>query len=166
MCPSTVLGSTTKATLKDGKILVTVTGADKETIAAIQKRADELLKEKADNLAPGSTSSGHDQKGMHGGGMGMCPVFVPEGASAVAANNASGVVVTITPSKADKPAEFKATVDARITRAAEWVKTNVKAGAGHEGGVGGANGPEHANHTGKGDGHGKDRERQAAGSAK
>ena len=163
MCPSTVLGSTTKADLKDGKILVAITGSDKESIAAVQKRAEQLLKEKADNLAAGTTSSGHDQKGTHGGGLGLCPVYVPEGASAVAANTATGVVVTITPSKTDKPAEFKATVDARIARAADWVKTNVKAGAGNEGGVGGAAGPEHANHTGKGDGKGK--ERQAAGSA-
>lgn len=163
MCPSTVVGSTTKADLKDGKILVTVTGGDKEVIAAVQKRAEGLLKEKADNPAAGSTSSGHDQKGTHGGGLGLCPVYVPEGAAAVAANTATGVVVTITPAKTDKPSDFKAIVDARITKAAEWVKTNVKAGAGNEGGVGGANGPEHANHTGKGDGKGK--ERQAAGSA-
>jgi hypothetical protein len=156
-CPSTVFGATTKDELKAGKIIVTISATDKEAIATIQKRADELLKDKADNLAPGSTTSHHDQKGTHGGGMGMCPIFVPEGANAVAQHDAKGVVVTITPAASDKPADFKGIVDARITKASEWLKANVKGGAGNEGGVGPGDGPDSGNHTGKGDGKGKQR---------
>ena len=168
MCPSTVLGATTKDELKAGKIIVTISATDKDAIVAIQKRAAELLKEKTDNTAAGSTTSGHDQKGTHGGGMGLCPVFVPEGATATAKDDAKGVVVTITPSAKDKPADFKAIVDARITKSADWVKANIKAGdQGNEGGVGGGKGSDGSNHSGKGDGKGKDRkDGSGAGSAK
>jgi hypothetical protein len=162
MCPSTVVGSTTKDELKGGKILVTISATEKEAITAIQTRAAELIKEKADNTAPGSTTSGHDQKGTHGGGMGMCPVFVPEGASATAANDAKGVVVTITPDAKTKPDEFKQIVDARITKAADWLKDNIKAGGKlNEGGTGGGSGHDGMNRSGKGDGKGA--ARKAAG---
>lgn len=158
MCPSTVAGSTTKDELKGGKILVTITATDKDAITAIQTRATELIKEKADNSAPGSTSSGHDQKGTHGGGMGICPVFVPEGATAEAKNDATGVVITITPDKKAKPEEFKQIVDARIEKAAEWLKTNNKPGGKlSEEGTGGGSNHEGMNHSGKGDGKGAER---------
>ncbi len=153
-CPSTVFGSTTKAELKDGKILVTITSDDKDAISAIQKRAEELLKEKAD----GTSGTAHDQKGTHGGGMGMCPVFLGEGGKAAAKNDAKGVVVTITPK--DKPDALKGEIDARITKAADWVKANVKAGdKGTMGGVGGGSGDHGMNHSGQGDGKGLDRDK-------
>jgi hypothetical protein len=157
-CPSTVVGSTTKAELKDGKVLLTISSDDKDAILAIQKRSTDLLKEKLDG---GPSGAAHDQKGTHGGGMGMCPVFLGEGGTAAAANNDKGVVITITPK--DKPDALKAEIDARITKSADWVKANLKAGdKGTMGGVGGGSGDDGMNHSGQGDGKGL--ERKAAGS--
>lgn len=157
-CPSTVVGSTSKAEVKDGKVLLTISSDDKDAIIAVQKRSTDLLKEKQDG---GGSGAGHDQKGTHGGGMGMCPVFLGKGGTAVAANNDKGVVITITPK--DKPDALKAEIDARITKAADWVKANLKAGdKGTMGGVGGGSGDDGMNHSGQGDGKGI--ERKAAGS--
>src|SRR5207237_5730888 len=109
-----------------------------------------LLKEKSD----GATGAAHDQKGTHGGGMGMCPVFFGEGGTAKAAHDASGVTITVTPKI--KPDELKAQIDTRIAKATEWVKANIKPGdASNQGGVGGTMGDHGANHSGKGDGKGK-----------
>ena len=156
-CPSTVFTSTTKAELKDGKILVTVTSDDKDAVAAIQKRAEELLKQKAD----GGNGSAHDQKGTHGGAMGMCPIYLGEGGTATAKNEDKGVTVTITPK--DKADILKGEIDSRITKAADWVKTNYKEGdKGSMGGTGGGSANDGMNHSGQGDGKGM--ERKAAGS--
>jgi hypothetical protein len=155
-----VSGSATKAELKDGKILVTITSADKDAILAIQTRAAELVKEKTDGGAPGD---GHDQKGTHGGGMGLCPVHVTGGAKAEVKNEKDGVVVTITPK--EKPELLKTEIDARITKAADWVKANIKEGdKGTQGGVGGGGGDHGMNHSGDGDGMGKDKGPGSAGS--
>ncbi len=152
-CPSTVFGSTTKAELKGGKILVTITSADKDAVVAIQKRSAELVKEKTDG---GASGDGHDQKGTHGGGMGLCPVHVAGGAAAEVKNEADGVVVTITPK--EKPELLKTEIDGRITKAAEWVKANIKEGEqGTQGGVGGGAGEHGMNHSGDGDGKGKEK---------
>jgi hypothetical protein len=155
MCPSTVLGATTTSAVKGKAIVVTVESKDKDAIAAIQKRADKLLAEKKDGPA---TGVGHDQKGSHGGTQGLCPVHVPEGATATAKHEAKGVVVTITPK--DKPDELAKDIDARIARASDWVKTNVKAGdQGNQGGVGGGKNEDGSNHSGKGDGKGHERKK-------
>lgn len=151
-CPSTVLGATTKAELKDGKILVSIAADDKDAVVAIQKRTEALLKEKAD----GGNGSAHDQKGTHGGGMGMCPVYLGEGGTAEAKNDDKGVTVTITPK--DKADILKGEIDSRITKAADWVKENVKAGDKlNMGGVGGGSGNDGMNHSGQGDGKGIER---------
>jgi hypothetical protein len=158
-CPSTVFGSTTTAELKDGKILVTITSADKDAVAAIQRRSAELVKEKTDG---GAAGDGHDQKGTHGGGMGLCPVHVTGGAAAEVKNEKEGVVVTITPK--EKPELLKTEIDARITKAAEWVKANIKEGdKGTQGGVGGGAGEHGMNHSGDGDGKGQEDKSDKAG---
>lgn len=152
-CPSTVFGSTTTSELKDGKILVTISANDKDAILAIQTRSAELVKEKTDGVTAGD---GHDQKGTHGGGMGLCPIHVVAGAKAEVANAKDGVVVTITPT--EKPELLKTEIDARITKAAEWVKANIKEGEqGTQGGVGGGEGEHGMNHSGDGDGKGKEK---------
>jgi hypothetical protein len=158
-CPSTVFGSTTAAEWKTGWkyviVHVNATGKDaKDAVAAIQKRTDELLKEKQGAKAP---TASHDQKGTHGGGMGLCPIYVPEGAKATAKHVKDGVTVTITPK--DKAEDLKADVEARIGRAQQWVKDNIKPGdKGNMGGVGGGKGPEKdSNHKGQGDAKGKER---------
>lgn len=151
-CPSTVFGSTTKSDTKGKDVVVTITSTDKDAIVAIQKRTTELLAEKKDN----ATGGGHDQKGTHGGGTGICPVYLPEGATAKAKNDKTGVIVTITPK--DKPEDLKKEVDARITKADEWVKANIKPGdKANQGGVGGGKGAHGANHSGEGDAKGKER---------
>jgi hypothetical protein len=158
MCPSTVLGATTKAAQKDKSVVITIAATDKDAIAAIQKRADHLLAEKHD--APSGT--GHDMKGTHGGSQGLCPIYVPDGAKATAKHAVSGVVVTITPK--DTPAELAREIDARIAKAADWVKLNVKQGdQGNQGGVGGGKGDDGSNHSGKGDGKGRDRKKGGGG---
>jgi len=158
MCPSTVLGATTKAAQKDKSVVVTIEATDKDAVAAIQKRADHLLAEKRD--VPSGT--GHDMKGTHGGSQGLCPVYVPDGSKATAKRAAGGVVVTITPK--DKPDELAKEIDGRIAKAADWVKVNVKEGdQGNQGGVGGGKGDDGSNHSGKGDGKGRDRKKGGGG---
>jgi hypothetical protein len=157
MCPSTVLGATTRAAAKGKTVIVTVESDDKDAIAAIQKRADELLEKRA---AP--TGVGHDRKGTHGGARGLCPVYVPEGAKAAARRAPRGVVVTITPK--DKPDELATEIDARIAKAAAWIKANVKDGdKQNQGGVGGGKGEDGSNHSGKGDGKGHERRKGGGG---
>jgi hypothetical protein len=152
-CPSTVFGSTTKAEIKGKAVVVTVSSDDKDAIASIQARTDEMLKARMDKKAPGE---GHDQRGTHGGKIGLCPMHIPEGATAKAAHTKTGVTVTITPK--DKLDDLKKEIDDRIAKAADWVKTNIKPGdKGNEGGVGGGKGKDGSNHSGKGDGKGQER---------
>lgn len=153
-CPSTVLGSTTKVDVKGKAVVVTVTSDDADAVKAIQKRAASLLAEKKD----GTTGSQHDQKGTHGGGMGLCPIYVPEGATATAKNEKKGVAVTITPK--ENPADLKTEIDGRVTKAADWVKENIKPGdKANEGGVGGGKGDDGMNRSGSGDGKGIERKK-------
>lgn len=151
-CPSTVLGATTSAVVKAKTVVVTVSSKDKDAIAAIQKRADEMLKARQDTKV-GDT---HDRQGSKGGKDGLCPIVIPEGGKATAKNDKSGVVITI--AGGEKPAELKAEIDRRIAKAADWVKANIQAGdKGNEGGVGGGKGNDGSNHSGKGDGKGQER---------
>lgn len=157
MCPSTVLSAKTTQSVKGKAVVVTIESSDKDAIAAIQKRTDELLAEKKTGPASGTV---HNQKGSYGGGKGLCPVYVPDGASASGKREAKGVVVTITPK--DKPDDLSREIDTRIARASDWVKSNVKdADKGNQGGVGGGNGKDGSNHSGKGDGKGHDRKKGA-----
>jgi hypothetical protein len=153
MCPSTVQGATTTAAVKGKAVVVSVESADKDAIAAIQKRTDKLLAEKKTGPTNGA---GHDQKGTHGGVQGLCPVFVPDGAAATAKHGAKGVVVTITPK--ESPDDLAKEIDGRIAKTNDWVKANVKdADKGNQGGVGGGKGEDGSNHSGKGDGKGHER---------
>lgn len=154
MCPSTVFGATTKASSKDGKVMVEITSDDKDAIAAIQKRTDESVKDKVENSAS-NAGSGHDQKGTHGGGIGICPLHVPEGATATTKKEAKGVLVTIA-TKDPKDAEaLKTEIEGRIVKANDWVKANIKPGdAKNQGGDGGGKGDHGSNHSGKGNGQG------------
>jgi hypothetical protein len=153
-CPSTVLGAKTSAKLVGKAVVVTISADDKDAIAAIQKRSDELLKDK---VAPHPTGgSMHDQHGGHGGGIGLCPVYVPEGATASAKTDKKGVTVTIT--STGKVEDLKKDIDSRIERSDKWVKDNIKpADKGDQGGVGGGSGDHGSNHSGMGDGKGKGR---------
>lgn len=159
-CPSTVLGATTKAAVKGKDVVLTITGADKDAIASIQRRAEELVAEKKDGA--GSAAGGHDQKGTHGGGAGICPLHVPEGAVAKVKKEKTGVTVTITPK--DKLEDLKKAIDERITKTDAWVKENVKPGdKGNQGGVGGGKGDHGGNHSGEGDSKGVERKSGSGG---
>ncbi|HWO21276.1 MAG TPA: hypothetical protein VNO30_21050 [Kofleriaceae bacterium] len=159
-CPSTVFGAVTKAEVKGKDVVLTITSEDKDAIASIQKRAEMLLKEKKD--APSGTV--HDQKGSHGGGDGLCPVFWGEGGAAKSKKDAKGVTITITPK--DKPDELKTKIDERITKAAAWVDKNIKPGAeGNKGAVGGGKGAHGGTHQGAGDSKGKERQGGTGGGA-
>jgi len=157
MCPSTVLGATTKSAMKGKTVVVTIESTDKAAIAAIQKRTDELLAEKKHP----PTGNGHDMKGTHGGGQGLCPVYVPEGAKATAKHEAKGVVVTITPK--DKPDDLAKEIEGRIAKAEDWVKANMKGDKQNQGGIGGGKGEDGMNHSGKGDGKGHERKKGGGG---
>jgi hypothetical protein len=160
MCPSTVLGATTRSVRKGDAVLVTVESQDKDAIAAIQRRTDELLARKRD--AP--TGAGHDQKGTHGGAQGLCPVYLPEGATAIAKRKPRGITVAITPK--DKPDDLARDIDARIAKAAAWTQENIKDGdKQNQGGVGGGKGEDGSNHSGKGDGKGHERRKGGGGGA-
>jgi hypothetical protein len=145
-CPSMVRGSTTTAKLAGKSVVVTITSDDKVVASKVQARTDKLLKDKAAISADQPATAGHAQNGSHGGGIGICPVHVPQGATAKSASVPNGVAVTITPkSGAD---ELLKDVEARIGRAADWVKNN-PAGDGDGTGNGGGNG----NGNGSGDAH-------------
>jgi hypothetical protein len=153
-CPSTVLGSTTKAEVKGKDVVVTITSDDKDAVKAIQTRTDELLKSRSDKKEAGTP---HDQRG-HGQTSGLCPVHIPDGATAKAKHEKNGVAVTITPK--GKPDELKTEIDDRITKAADWVKTNIQPGdKGNQGGVGGGKADEGMNHSGHGDSKGLERKK-------
>lgn len=155
MCPSTVLGATTKSEVKGKDVVLTITADDKDAIVAIQKRTDEMLKARLGAKTPGST---HDQRGTHGGSIGLCPVHIPEGATAKAKTEKKGVVVTITPT--EKPEDLKSLIDLRIQKAADWVKANLKEGSDKNlGGVGGGKGNDGMNRSGSGDGKGIERKK-------
>jgi len=155
MCPSTVFGSTTTAAVKGKDVVVTISSDDKDAILAIQKRTDELL---AAHKEKKSTGPGHDQKGEHGGGIGLCPLHIPEGGTAKAKHEKNGVTVTITPK--DKPDELKTEIDGRIQKAADWVKANIKPGdKANQGGVGGGKADEGMNRSGSGDAKGLERKK-------
>lgn len=159
-CPSTVVGSTTKAELKGGAVVVTISADGKDAQLAIQKRTDELLQ---DRLGAKAAGAGHDKRGTHGGASGLCPVHVPEGATATAKHDPNGVTVTITPK--DKPDELKANIDGRIVKAADWVKANLKPGdKGNQGGTGGGKADEGMNRSGSGDSKGMERKHGDGGS--
>lgn len=151
-CPSTVFGAVTKAEVKGKEVVITITSEDKDAVLSIQKRADSLLKEKAQ----GATGATHDQKGTRGGSVGLCPVYFGEGGTALAKKNSKGVSIIVTPKI--KTEELKATIDERITKAAAWVDKNIKPGAeGNTGGTGGGKGAHGSTHRGEGDAKGKDR---------
>lgn len=159
-CPSTVFGSTTTATVKGKDIVLSITATDKDAVAAIQKRTDELTKQiAAPGHEPGTT---HDQKGTHGGMMGLCPVHVPDGGTLKAKHEKNGVAVTITPK--DNVDAVKTDIDGRIQKAADWVKANIQPGdKGNQGGVGGGKADEGMNHSGKGDAKGLERKKSGDG---
>jgi hypothetical protein len=153
-CPSTVLGAKTVAKVKGKDVVVMVFASDKDAISSIQRRTEELVAEKKDGA--GSEAGGHDQKGTHGGGAGICPLHVPDGATAKVLKEKNGASVTITPK--DKPDELKKMIDERIAKAEAWVKENIKpADQGNQGGVGGGKGDHGGNHSGEGDSKGKER---------
>lgn len=154
-CPSTVLGATTKAEVKGKDVVVTITSTDKDAVAAIQKRTDELLKARLEQKEPGTA---HDQRGTHGQTIGLCPMHIPDGATAKGKHEKNGVQVTITPK--DGVDALKTEIDGRIAKAADWVKTNIQPGdKGNQGGVGGGKADEGMNHSGKGDGKGMERKK-------
>jgi hypothetical protein len=152
-CPSTVAHSATTAALDGSNVAVTITSDDQDAIVAVQKRADELLAGRLEHHT--ETETEHKQNGEHGGAIGMCPVYIPEGATATATHVANGVVVSIA---AKDVAALKSEIDGRIQRAADWAKANIPAGdKGTGGGVGGGKANEGMNHSGKGDGKGMER---------
>jgi hypothetical protein len=156
-CPSTVTRSTTSAKLDGSNVMVTISSDDQDAIVAVQKRTDELLAGRAGHHA--GSGAQHEQNGEHGGAIGMCPVYVPDGATATATHLPNGVVVSIA---ATDPASLKTEIDGRIQRAADWAKTNIPAGdKGTQGGLGGGKNDEGMNHSGKGDGKGIERKHGA-----
>jgi hypothetical protein len=136
-CPSMVRGATTTAKLDGKSVVVTITSDDKAAMAKIQARADQLLADKAKLGSNAPPAAAHEQNGIHGGGIGICPVYVPEGATAKSAKVGNGVAVTITP-KSGADALDK-DIEQRITRAADWVKSHHDddGGGGGTGGGGG-----------------------------
>lgn len=160
MCPSTVLGATTTSALKGKTVVVTIESTDADAVAAIQKRADEQVAEKTSPST--NAGGGHDMKGTHGGGVGLCPVHIPDGAKATVKHSTKGAVVTIEPkAKAD---ELAKDIASRIAKASDWVKANVKVGEQqNQGGVGGGKGEDGSNHSGKGDGKGHERRKGGGG---
>jgi hypothetical protein len=149
-CPSMVHGATTTAKLEGKSVVVTVTSTDQAVATKIQTRAEELLKDKAvAKLAGDQPTAAHAQNGTHGGGIGICPVHVPEGATAKSTTLANGVAVKITPRS--NAAELAKDIEQRIARAADWIKSNSDDdgdGGGKGNGGGGGNGNGHGKHRG------------------
>jgi hypothetical protein len=146
-CPSMVRGATTTAKLEGKSVVVRITSDDQVVASKIQARADKLLKDKAvAKLAGEEATPGHAQNGTHGGGIGICPVHVPDGATAKSETIANGVAIKITPKAGAEALERD--IEERIARAVDWVKNN-PAGDGDGAGDGGGNGGG----AGSGNGH-------------
>src|SRR5690606_23969447 len=97
-CPSTVLGATTKAEVKGSDIVLTITSTDKDAVTSIQQRAQVLVKERTEAAnKEADPNAAHDRRGTHHGRVGLCPVHIPEGATAKATNVDNGVEIAITP---------------------------------------------------------------------
>ena len=92
-CPSTVYGSTTTTKVDKNVLVIAITSEDKDAVEAIHRRTTELLKEKSGRTGQGTA---HDQKGTHGGSIGVCPVYVPPGSTAAATSDKKGSQVRIT----------------------------------------------------------------------
>ena len=153
-CPSTVADSKTTVEVKDKSVVVTITSENKDAVPAIQTRTDELIKAR---LAK-KEGDIHDQRGTHGGRIGLCPIHIPHDATADAKHLDNGVAVTITPK--DHVDELKTEIDDRVRRASEWVKTNIKSDQkGNMGGTGGGKNNEGMNHSGSGDSKGMERKK-------
>ena len=136
-CPSMIHGATTTAKLDGKSVLVTITSDDQAVASKIQTRADQLLKDKAvAKLAGEVPTPGHAQNGTHGGGIGICPVHVPEGATAKSTTLANGVAVKITPKSGLD--DLHKEIEQRIARATDWMKSHGDDGGG--GGTGGGGG--------------------------
>jgi hypothetical protein len=145
-CPSMVRGAVTTAKLDGKSVVVTISSDDQKAASKIQMRTNKLLADKA-KLASDKPSAVHAQNGTHGGGIGICPVHVPDGASAKSASIANGVSITITPKSGAEALEHD--VEARIVRAADWLKSNPMGdgdGNGDGGGSGHGNGSGDAHH--------------------
>jgi hypothetical protein len=147
-CPSMVRGSVTTAKLDGKSVVVTITSDDQKAASKIQMRADKLLADKATaKLAGDLPTPVHAQNGTHGGGIGICPVHLPEGATAKRTTIANGVAVKITPKSGAEALEKD--IEARISRAADWLKSNPMGdgdGDGDGGGSGHGNGSGDAHH--------------------
>ena len=118
-----VRGAVTTAKLDGKSVVVTITSDDQKAASKIQMRADKLLADKATaKLAGDLPTPVHAQNGTHGGGIGICPVHVPEGATAKRTTIANGVSIKITPKSGAEGLEKD--VEARIARAADWLKSN------------------------------------------
>jgi hypothetical protein len=160
-CPSTVALSATSVGMEGSNVLVTITSDDKGAVDAIQKRTDELLDGRKGHKADAAGTQ-HMHNGEHGGGIGLCPVYIPDTATATSSHLANGVTITITSPDASA---LKTEIDARIQRAADWVKANVPPGVqGTQGAVGGGKNNEGMNHSGLGDGKGLERKANGSGS--
>jgi hypothetical protein len=148
-CPSMVRGAVTTAKLDGKSVIVTITSDDPKTATKIQTRAETLLADKATaKLAGDLPTPAHAQNGTHGGGIGICPVHVPDGATAKRTTIANGVAIKITPKSGVETLEKD--VEARIGRAADWLKANPNGdgdGEGDGNGGGGGNGHHHHGHT-------------------
>jgi hypothetical protein len=145
-CPSMVRGAVTTAKLDGKSVVVTITSDDQKAASKIQMRADKLLADKT-KVAGDHPAAVHAQNGIHGGGIGICPVHVPDGATAKSAPLANGVSITITPKSGAETLEHD--VEARIVRAADWLKSNPMGdgdGNGDGGGSGHGNGSGDAHH--------------------
>ncbi len=147
-CPSMVRGAMTMSRLDGKSVVVTITSDDQKVASKIQTRADELLKDKAvAKLAGDQPTAAHAQNGTHGGGIGICPVHVPEGATAKSTTRANGVAITITPKTG--AAELEKDIEQRIARATDWMKTNTDDdGDGGGGGKGNGGGGGKGKHRG------------------
>jgi hypothetical protein len=146
-CPSMVRGAVTTAKLDGKSVVVTIISDDQKAATKIQTRAETLLADKATaKLAGDLPTPAHAQNGTHGGGIGICPVHVPEGATAKRTTIANGVSIKITPKSGAEALERD--VEARIARAADWLKSNPNGdGDGDGGGDGNGNGHHHHGHT-------------------
>ena len=151
-CPSTVAGSTTtldKDASKDGKVVLTVTGADEAAVTTIRARVKHLM-EVQDK---GGDKVEHTGAGTGGGDAGVCPVITRD-ATFTSEDVEGGVRITMT--AAGDGAALLGLVEKRVDEAKAWLDANIKQeGAyGESGGDGGGKGGHGGNRSGKGDASG------------
>lgn len=138
-CPSSLPDTNTVISVEDGKLIVAIEGKDGGAINLVKQKAGahkHIPPNKAEKVE-------HSAKGTGGGGLGLCPMLMPD-TTAEVEETERGVKVTLTPTDPAKLDELKASADKRLADLMKMFRQKKKPddslGHGSGGGAGGGGG--------------------------